>query len=87
MLDGFPKELVKYGICVNAVAPAAQTDMTDSMPEKVKDMFYKQLAATSTIQRMGQPEDVAHTVIFLSSEDSYYVTGQVICAMGTTGVV
>ena len=81
------RELVRYGICVNAVAPAAQTNMTDSMPEKVREMFYKQLAAMSTIQRMGQPEDVAPTVLFLASDDSYFVTGQVICAMGATGVI
>jgi len=81
------KELVRYGICVNAVGPAAQTSMTESMPEKVKEMMYKQLAATSTIQRMAQPEDVAPTVIFLASDDSYFVTGQVICAMGATGVI
>lgn len=81
------KELVRHGICVNCVAPAAQTAMTDSMPEKVREMFYKQLAATSTVQRMPQPEDVAPTVIFLMSEDSYFVTGQVICAMGATGAI
>ncbi|MFH1626100.1 MAG: SDR family oxidoreductase, partial [Pseudomonadota bacterium] len=81
------KELVRRGICVNTVGPAAQTAMTDSMPEKVREMFYKQLAATSTIQRMGQPEDVAPLVIFLASDDSYYVTGQVICAMGATGII
>jgi len=81
------RELVRRGICVNAVAPAAQTAMTDSMPEKVREMFYKQLAATATIQRMPQPEDVAPTVIFLASDDSYFVTGQVICAMGATGVI
>ena len=81
------RELVKHGICVNAVAPAAQTSMTDSMPEKVREMFYKQLAATATIQRMGQPEDVAPTVVFLASDDSYFVTGQVICVMGAIGVI
>ena len=81
------KELVRYGICVNAIAPAAQTSMTDSMPENVREMFYKQLAATSTVQRMGQPEDVAHTAIFLASDDSYFVTGQIICAMGSIGVI
>ncbi|KAF0121269.1 MAG: 3-oxoacyl-acyl-carrier protein reductase [bacterium] len=81
------KELARRGICVNAVAPAAQTTMTESMPDKVKEMLYKQLASTSTIQRMGQPEDVAPTVIFLASDDSYFVTGQVICAMGATGVI
>lgn len=81
------RELVRRGICVNAVAPAAQTAMTDSMPEKVREMFYKQLAAAATVQRMPQPEDVAPTVVFLASDDSYFVTGQVICAMGATGVI
>ena len=81
------KELVRFGICVNAVAPAAQTAMTESMPEKVRAMMYKQLAATSTTQKMGQPEDVAPTIIFLASDDSYFVTGQVICAMGSIGTI
>jgi len=81
------KELVRYGICVNSIAPAAQTALTDSMPEKVRNMFYKQLAATSTIQRMGQPEDVAPMAIFLASEDSYFVTGQIIAVMGATGAI
>ncbi|MEW6614112.1 MAG: SDR family oxidoreductase [Thermodesulfobacteriota bacterium] len=81
------KELARRGICVNAVGPAAQTAMTESMPDKVKEMMYKHLASTSTIQRMGQPEDVAPTVVFLASDDSYFVTGQVICAMGSTGVI
>jgi len=81
------KELVKAGICVNAIAPAAQTRLTDSMPKNIREMFYKQLAATSTIQRMGQPEDVAPTAIFLASDDSYFVTGQIICAMGATGQI
>jgi NAD(P)-dependent dehydrogenase (short-subunit alcohol dehydrogenase family) len=81
------KELVRFGICVNAIAPAAQTAMTDSMPEQVKEMMYKQLAATSTIQKMGQPEDVAPIVVFLASDDGYYITGQVICAMGSVGVI
>ena len=81
------KELVRFGICVNAVAPAAQTAMTDSMPEQIREMMYKQLAATSTIQKMGQPEDVAPLVVFLASDDAYYITGQVICAMGSVGVV
>jgi len=81
------RELVRYGICVNVVAPGAKTGMTEAMPEKVREMFYEKLARESTIQRMGEPEDVAPLVVFLASDESYYVTGQVIAAMGATGVI
>ena len=42
-------------------------------------------AATRTTQRLGEPEDIAPAIIFLASDDSYYVTGQVIAAMGFIG--
>lgn len=81
------KELARRGICVNAIAPAAQTALTDSMPEKVREMLYKQLASTSTIQRMGQPSDVAPMAVFLASDEANFVTGQVIAVMGATGII
>jgi NAD(P)-dependent dehydrogenase (short-subunit alcohol dehydrogenase family) len=81
------KELARYGICVNAVAPGAKTAMTEAMPEKIRAAMYEQLAKTSTVQRMGEPEDVVPLIIFLASDDSYYITGQIICATGSIGVV
>jgi NAD(P)-dependent dehydrogenase (short-subunit alcohol dehydrogenase family) len=80
------RELIRYGICVNAIAPGAKTAMTEAMPEKIRNMMYEKLAQ-STVQRVGEPEDVAPMVIFLASDESYYVTGQVIAVMGTTGVI
>ncbi|MEW6033721.1 MAG: SDR family oxidoreductase [Chloroflexota bacterium] len=81
------KELARYGICINAVGPAARTAMTEAIPEKVRAMMYEKLSKESTVQRMGEPEDVAPLVVFLASDESYYVTGQVICAMGQVGVI
>ncbi|MGI6586705.1 MAG: 3-oxoacyl-[acyl-carrier-protein] reductase [Gracilibacteraceae bacterium] len=69
------KELAKRGINVNAVAPGfVQTDMTSSLPEKVKEEFIKSIP----LMRIGKPEDIAKGVAFLASEYSDYITGQVI---------
>jgi 3-oxoacyl-[acyl-carrier protein] reductase len=69
------KELAKRGINVNAVAPGfVQTDMTSSLPEKVKEEFIKSIP----LMRIGEPEDIAKGVAFLASEYSDYITGQVI---------
>lgn len=69
------KELAKRNINVNAVAPGfIQTDMTSSLPEKVKEEFLRNIP----LMRAGKPEDIAKTVLFLASEYSDYITGQVI---------
>ena len=81
------RELARFGICVNVVAPAAKTTMTEAMPEKIRTMTYEKLAAESTTQRMGEVEDVMPLIVFLASDESYFITGQVIAAMGATGVI
>jgi len=69
------KELAKRGINVNAVAPGfIQTDMTSVLPDNVKEEFLKSIP----LMRIGKPEDIAKTVLFLASEYSDYITGQVI---------
>jgi len=69
------KELAKRNINVNAVAPGfIQTDMTSVLPENVKEEFIKSIP----LMRAGKPEDIAKTVLFLASEYSDYITGQVI---------
>ena len=79
------KEFARYGICVNAVAPSAMTSMFAAIPQQQKEQMIAGAAATSTTGKFGEPEDVAPTVIFLASDDSYYVTGQIIAAMGFIG--
>ena len=69
------KELGSRNILVNAVAPGfIETKMTDVLKEQVKE----EIAKNIPLKRMGTPDDVANVVGFLASEDSSYVTGQVI---------
>jgi 3-oxoacyl-[acyl-carrier protein] reductase len=80
-------ELARFGITVNAVAPLAETEMTKDIPPHIKEEGDKRYAKMSTIGKVGNPEDVVPLIVFLASDDSYYVTGQVICAQGTTGLI
>ncbi|WP_053362128.1 3-oxoacyl-[acyl-carrier-protein] reductase [Bacillus sp. FJAT-27251] len=67
------KELASRGITVNAVAPGfITTDMTDKLNEETKNEMLKQIP----LARLGEPIDIARTVVFLASEDSRYMTGQ-----------
>ena len=69
------RELAGRGVTVNAVAPGyIGTDMTNVLPEKVKEAMKAQIPA----KRIGTPEDVANVVAFLCSDEAAYVTGEVI---------
>ena len=69
------KELAGRNILVNAVAPGfIETAMTEKLPEKAKESLIQLIP----LAKLGQPEDVAKVVLFLSSDRSSYITGQVI---------
>lgn len=73
------RELASRGVCVNAVAPGfIATDMTDKMPESAKEG----MKTVIPMGRIGEPEDIAEMVTFLSSDRAGYITGQVICVDG-----
>ena len=72
-------ELASRAITVNAVAPGfIDTDMTRGLPEKVRE----ELLARVPLGRLGQAEEVAALVSFLLSDESAYITGQVIHVNG-----
>jgi 3-oxoacyl-[acyl-carrier protein] reductase len=79
-------ELGPFNVNVNCVAPGfIATAMTRQTAERVGLDFEKfmQMAAEQTpLRRVGQPEDVAGTIVFLCSEDAGYVSGQVIYVAG-----
>ncbi len=69
------KELASRNILVNAVAPGfIGTDMTNVLKDEVKDKILEQIP----LKRIGNAEEVANVIKFLASNDSSYITGQVI---------
>ncbi|MCJ7704569.1 MAG: 3-oxoacyl-[acyl-carrier-protein] reductase [Desulfobacterales bacterium] len=73
------REFAGRGINVNAIAPGyIQTPMTDAVPEKAKEELKRMIP----MERLGKPEDVAQAVLFLVSENSSYITGQVLNVNG-----
>jgi 3-oxoacyl-[acyl-carrier protein] reductase len=73
------KELARRQITVNAVAPGViQTPMLAALRPEVLAEYEKQIP----LGRVGRPEDVAHAVLFFASEESGYITGQVLPITG-----
>jgi 3-oxoacyl-[acyl-carrier protein] reductase len=69
------KELASRGIRVNAIAPGfIQTDMTDVLKDEIKEELVKNIPLGS----LGSPKDISNLANFLASEESDYITGEVI---------
>lgn len=80
---GFTKSLAregaKKGITVNAIAPGyIKTDMTDAVPSSVMNAIIAQIP----IGRLGHPEEIARTVLFLVHDDAGFITGETISVNG-----
>ena len=74
------RELASRGITANAVAPGLvpETGMTDELTQQQQE----QMIAMVPLGRAGTPEDVAHAVAFLASDQAAYITGQVLSVDG-----
>ena len=73
------KEMGPRGIRANAIAPGfIITEMTNALSDEIKEGWYKQIP----LRRGGTPEDVANVALFLASDLSSYVSGQVIHCCG-----
>jgi len=89
-IQGFTKtlaiELGRFGVTANAVAPGfIATDMTRQTAKRMNISFEEFLAGAAEhipVGRVGQPEDIANTISFLTSEAAGYVSGQVIYVAG-----
>ena len=68
-------ELAPKGITVNAIAPGViETDMSSQVIRRAKDIILDSIA----LRRMGKAEEIAHVVVFLASDESSYITGEII---------
>lgn len=72
MTKALAREFASRGVTVNAIAPGfIETDMTQKLSEEVIKAWSDQIP----LKRFGRPEDVAHAVLFLASEEASYITG------------
>lgn len=73
-------ELGPVGIRVNAVAPGlTQTDMLSAMPE---DAVAQLVNEATALRRIGKPEDIARSIVWLASDQAGWITGQVVQSSG-----
>ncbi len=83
MTKSLAKELASRNITVNALAPGMiETKMSEQMNDAAKKAMLERIPAG----RIGRPEDVANAAAFLASEESSYITGQVLCVDGGMAV-
>ena len=86
-VNGFTRtaaaELASFGIQVNAVAPGI---IITKMTEKLRKIAGNRLFPLVPLKRYGETEDVAKVVLFLASDDSSYITGEIIHVTGGLGV-
>jgi 3-oxoacyl-[acyl-carrier protein] reductase len=79
MTKALAREVASRGITVNVVAPGMiDTDMTKALSAGTSETWALQIP----LGRLGTPDDVAHAVCFLASEEAAYITGQVIAVNG-----
>lgn len=75
MTKVWARELGRYGVRVNAVAPGfTATEIIKTMPEKV----IEGMKARTPLGRMGAPRDIANAYLFLASDDASFITGEVL---------
>ena len=79
MTKSVAREIGKKNVTANCIAPGfIMTDMTKVLPDVVKDGA----KAVIPMKKFGEPEDVARAIAFLASDDTGYITGQVLCVDG-----
>ncbi len=86
MTKSIARELARYGICANVISLGiVATDMTEKIrtDEKLREIYMNRIL----LRRFAEPEDIAPAFVFLASDESSYITGQLLCVDGGYGMV
>jgi len=80
------RELARYHICVNAISLGiVATDMTEKIrtDEKLREIYVNRIL----LRRFAEPDDISPAFVFLGSDESSYITGQLLCVDGGYGMI
>lgn len=80
------RELARYNICVNVISLGiVATDMTEKIrtDEKLKEIYMNRIL----LKRFAEPDDISPAFVFLGSDESSYITGQLLCVDGGYGMI
>jgi 3-oxoacyl-[acyl-carrier protein] reductase len=80
------RELARYNVCVNVISLGiVATDMTEKIrtDEKLKEIYMNRIL----LKRFAEPEDISPAFVFLASDASNYITGQLLCVDGGYGMI
>ncbi len=86
MTKSIARELARYNVCANVISLGiVATDMTEKIrtDEKLKDIYMNRIL----LKRFAEPEDIAPAFVFLASDESKYITGQLLCVDGGYGMI
>jgi len=86
MTKSIARELARYNICCNVISLGiVETEMTEKIrtDEKLREIYMNRIL----LKRFAKPEDITPAFVFLASDESNYITGQLICVDGGYGMV
>jgi 3-oxoacyl-[acyl-carrier protein] reductase len=85
MTKSMARELARYNICVNVISLGiVVTDMTEKI--RADEKLRKKYEGRILLNRFAQPEDISPAFVFMASEESNYITGQLLCVDGGYGL-
>jgi len=86
MTKSIARELARYHICCNVISLGiVATDMTEKIrtDEKLREIYMNRIL----LKRFAEPEDISPAFVFLASDESNYITGQLLCVDGGYGMI
>jgi 3-oxoacyl-[acyl-carrier protein] reductase len=86
MTKSIARELARYNVCANVISLGiVATDMTEKIrsDEKLKEIYMNRIL----LKRFAEPDDISPAFVFLASDESNYITGQLLCVDGGYGMI
>jgi len=86
MTKSIARELARYSVCANVISLGiVATDMTEKIrsDEKLKEIYMNRIL----LKRFAEPDDISPAFVFFASDESNYITGQLLCVDGGYGMI